>query len=58
VRRRALRTPDSSLSSYRFKVSRKKSRNVVYRVKVSANDGGAHLGGTSRALVVAKRSRR
>jgi hypothetical protein len=57
VRRRALRTPDSSLSSYRFKVWRKKSRNVVYRVKVTANDGGAHLGGASRALVVAKRRR-
>jgi hypothetical protein len=58
VRRRAVRTPDSSTSSYRFKVWRKQRRNVVYRVKVAANDGGAHLGAASRALVVAKRSRR
>jgi hypothetical protein len=56
VRRRALRTPDSSVSRYRFKVWRKR-RNVAYRVKVTANDGGAHLGAASRTVVVAKKPR-
>jgi hypothetical protein len=29
----------------------------VYRVKVSANDGGAHLGAKSRSLLVGKKRR-
>jgi len=56
VRRRALRTPASDTSTYRFTVRRKR-RTVGYRVKVAANDRGAHLGGTSRTLVVARQRR-
>ncbi len=57
VRRKALRTPATDTSSYRFKVRRLR-RAAVYRVKVAANDGGAHLNATSRALRVGKRKRR
>ena len=42
VKRKALRTPGTDTSTYRFKVWRKRS-GAFYRVKVSANDGGAHL---------------
>jgi hypothetical protein len=54
VKRRALRTASTDTSTYRFKVWRKRG-NAFYRVRVSANDGGAHLGAVSRTLRVAKR---
>jgi len=54
VRRKALVTADTSTSRYRFRVRRLR-RAAVYRVKVSANDGGAHLGAKSRSLLVGKR---
>jgi hypothetical protein len=54
VRRKALRTPATDRSTYRFKVRRLR-RTAVYRVKVAPNDGGAHLGGVSRAVRVGKR---
>jgi hypothetical protein len=57
VRRKALRTATTTESSYRFRVRRLR-RAAVYRVKVSANDGGAHLGATSRSVLVGKRTRR
>jgi hypothetical protein len=57
VRRKALRTASTRESSYRFRVRRLR-RAVVYRVKVSANDGGAHLGSTSRELLVGKKRKR
>jgi hypothetical protein len=56
IKRRALRTADTSTSTYRFRVRRLR-RAAVYRVKVSANDGGAHVGSTSRALLVGKKRR-
>jgi hypothetical protein len=56
IKRKALRTADTSTSTYRFRVRRLR-RAAVYRVKVSANDGGAHLGGKSRSLLVGKRRR-
>ena len=56
VRRKALVTADTSASRYRFRVRRLR-RAAVYRVKVSANDGGAHLGAKSRGLRVGKRRR-
>jgi hypothetical protein len=56
VRRKALTTPDTSASRYRFRVRRLR-RAAVYRVKVSANDGGAHLGAKSRSLLVGKKRR-
>jgi hypothetical protein len=57
VRRKALSTPSTTESRYRFRVRRLR-RPAVYRVKVSANDGGAHLGSTSRALLVGKERKR
>jgi hypothetical protein len=54
IKRKALHTVDTNTSTYGFKVRRLR-RAAVYRVKVSANDGGAHLGATSRALRVGKR---
>jgi hypothetical protein len=57
IRRKALSTPSTSTSTYRFRVRRLR-RAAIYRVKVSANDGGAHLGARSRALLVGKRKRR
>jgi hypothetical protein len=57
VRRKALRTATTRESSYRFRVRRLR-RAAVYRVKVSANDGGAHLGSTSRSLLVGKKRKR
>jgi hypothetical protein len=57
IRRKALRTSSSRESSYRFRVRRLR-RAAVYRIKVSANDGGAHLGSTSRALLVGKKKKR
>ena len=56
VKRKALSTPSTDTSTYRFKVWRKRS-DTFYRVKVSANDGGAHLGALSRTLLVGKRRR-
>ena len=56
VKRKALSTPSTDTSTYRFKVWRKRS-GAFYRVKVSANDGGAHLGALSRTLLVGKRRR-
>jgi hypothetical protein len=57
VKRKALRTASTSTSTYRFKVRRQR-RTRAYRVKVSANDGGAHLGAKSRALRVGKKRKR
>jgi hypothetical protein len=57
VRRVALRTPATDMSTYRVKVRRIK-RAAYYRIKVAANDGGAHLGATSRSVLVGKRKRR
>jgi hypothetical protein len=57
VRRKALDTASTTESTYRFRVRRLR-RAAVYRVKVSANDGGAHLGSTSRALLVGKKRKR
>ena len=57
VRRKALTTADTSTSGYRFRVRRLR-RAAVYRVKVSTNDGGAHLGSTSRSLLVGKKRKR
>ena len=57
IRRKALRTSSSRDSTYRFRVRRLR-RAAVYRVKVSANDGGAHLGATSKALLVGKKKRK
>jgi hypothetical protein len=57
VRRVALRTPASDMSTYRVKV-RRIGRAAYYRIKVAANDGGAHLGATSGAVLVGKRKRR
>jgi hypothetical protein len=57
VRRKALTTASTTESSYRFRVRRLR-RAAVYRVKVAANDGGAHLGATSRALLVGKKQKR
>jgi hypothetical protein len=57
VKRKALSTASTSSSTYRFKVWRKR-RSAFYRVKVSANDGGAHLGAVSRALLVGKKRKR
>jgi len=54
IKRKALHTVDTNTSTYGFKVRRLR-RAAVYRVKVSTNDGGAHLGATSRALRVGKR---
>jgi hypothetical protein len=54
VKRKALSGASTSSSAYTFKVRRLR-RAATYRVKVSANDGGAHLGGTSRGLLVGKR---
>ncbi len=54
VKRKALSGASTSSSAYSFKVRRLR-RAASYRVKVSANDGGAHLGGTSRTLLVSKR---
>jgi hypothetical protein len=56
VRRRAVRTPNTDTSTYRFRVRRLR-RAVLYRVKVSANDGGAHVGATTGSLRVAKKRR-
>jgi hypothetical protein len=56
VRRKALVTADTSASRYRFRVRRLR-RAAVYRVKVSANDGGAHRGAKSRSLLVGKKRR-
>jgi hypothetical protein len=56
VRRRAVSTPNADTSTYRFRVRRLR-RAAVYRVKVSANDGGAHVGATSGELRVGKRRR-
>ena len=55
VRRRAVRTPNST-STYRFRV-RRLQRSARYRVRVSANDGGAHVGATTWSLLVSKRRR-
>jgi hypothetical protein len=57
VRRVALRTPATDMSTYRTKVRRLR-RAAYYRIKVAANDGGAHLGATSRAVLVGKRRHR
>jgi hypothetical protein len=57
VRRVALRTPATDMSTYRVSVRRLR-RAAYYRIKVAANDGGAHLGDTSRAVLVGKRKRR
>ena len=57
VRRKALSTASTTLSTYRFRVRRLR-RAAVYRVKVAANDGGAHLGTTSRALLVGKKHKK
>jgi hypothetical protein len=57
VRRKAVRTVSDSESRYRFTVWRKR-RATVYRVKVSTNDGGAHLNSRSRALLVGKKRKR
>jgi hypothetical protein len=57
VRRKALSTASTTTSTYRFRVRRLR-RAAVYRVKVAANDGGAHLGATSRALLVGKKQKR
>ena len=57
VRRKALSAASTDASSYRFRVRRLR-RAAVYRVKVAANDGGAHLGATSRALLVGKKQRK
>jgi hypothetical protein len=45
------------MSTYRVGVRRLR-RAAYYRIKVAANDGGAHLGATSRAVLVGKRKRR
>jgi hypothetical protein len=57
VRRVALSTPATDMSTYRVGVRRLR-RAAYYRIKVAANDGGAHLGATSRAVLVGKRKRR
>jgi hypothetical protein len=57
VKRKALSTASTTTSTYRFKVWRKR-RHARYRVKVSANDGGAHLGSRSRTLLVGKKRKR
>jgi hypothetical protein len=57
VRRVALRTPATDMSTYRVRVRRLR-RAAYYRIKVVANDGGAHLGATSRSVLVGKRKRR
>jgi hypothetical protein len=57
VRRVRLRTPATDMSTYRVKVRRLR-RAAYYRIKVAANDRGAHLGNTSRAVLVGKRKRR
>jgi hypothetical protein len=57
VRRVRLRTPATDMSTYRVKVRRLR-RAAYYRIKVAANDGGAHLGATSRAVLVGKKKRR
>jgi len=54
VRRVALRTPATDMSTYRVRV-RRLGRAAYYRIKVAANDGGAHLGATSRSVLVGKR---
>jgi hypothetical protein len=54
VKRKALRTGSSTNSSYSFRVRRLR-RAAVYRVKVSANDGGAHRSARSQSLRVGKR---
>ena len=57
IKRQALFTSSTDTSTYRFRVRRLR-RAAFYRVKVSANDGGAHLGAVSRALLVSKKRRR
>jgi hypothetical protein len=54
VRRKALSAVDAGSSTYRFTVRRLR-RAAQYRVKVSANDGGAHFDATSRTLLVGKK---
>jgi hypothetical protein len=54
VARRALRTGGEVRSDYAFKVRRKRSA-ARYRVVVAARDGGAHMRGYSRSLLVDKR---
>jgi hypothetical protein len=56
VKRKALRTSGTTTSTYSFRVRRLR-RAAVYRVKVSANDGGAHLGARSHSLLVGKKGR-
>ena len=56
VKRKALRTSSTTTSTYSFRVRRLR-RAAVYRVKVAANDGGAHLGTRSRSLLVGKKRR-
>jgi hypothetical protein len=57
VRRVRLRTPATDMSTYRVKVRRLR-RAAYYRIKVAANDGGAHLGATSRSVLVGKKRKR
>lgn len=57
VRRKAVRTVSDRESKYSFRVRRLR-RAAVYRVRVSANDGGAHLNSKSRALLVGKKKRK
>ena len=54
VKRKPLEQVDANLSRYRFRVVRQ-SRSRVYRVKVWARDGGAHLGTVTTARRVGKR---
>ena len=57
VRAKQVSTPSSNASAYRFKVRRLR-RPAVYRVAVAARDGGAHLDGVSRGVLVGKRRHR
>jgi hypothetical protein len=54
VARRALVLRDDVRSDYVFKVRRKRSA-ARYRVVVAARDGGAHIRGYSRSLIVERR---
>jgi hypothetical protein len=57
VRRVRLRTPATDMSTYRVKVRRLR-RAAYYRIKVAANDDGAHINATSRAVLVGKKRKR
>ena len=54
VKRKPLKYVDATTSRYRFRVF-KQRRARLYRVKVAARDGGAHLGETSGTRRVARR---